>query len=292
MSNDFYTKSGNPGPNSPGSSTTIRAEFELIQDGFEKMPTITGNATKPIRVNAAGTALEASSAQSGLAITSSTVNSTPIGATTPSTGAFTTLSASGSATIGGTATVAGALSAASATFPSGVTADITGDVTSTGTSSFQNIELSGSFTSNGIVVTAPVWVSGTTYSIGEVRVSPIDWQSYRRITAGAGTTDPSLDTTNWAIVTNNMPVITVTGTSESALVNRHYVLTNVSSTTVTLPASPSEGDTLAVTPANSLTTNVIARNGLTIMNLAEDMMLDSLNVTVILRYIASSWRFV
>lgn len=42
-----------------------------------------------------------------------------------------------------------------------------------------------------------VWVSGTTYSIGDVRWSPTDYATYRRITAGAGTTDPSADTTNW-----------------------------------------------------------------------------------------------
>lgn len=44
---------------------------------------------------------------------------------------------------------------------------------------------------------ATVWVSGTTYAIGDVRWSPVNLQSYRRSTAGAGTTDPSLDTTNW-----------------------------------------------------------------------------------------------
>lgn len=43
-----------------------------------------------------------------------------------------------------------------------------------------------------------IWVSGTTYSVGNVRFSPINFQSYRRTTNGAGTTDPSADTTNWA----------------------------------------------------------------------------------------------
>lgn len=42
-----------------------------------------------------------------------------------------------------------------------------------------------------------VWVSGTTYAAGDVRYSPVNFQSYRRLIAGAGTTDPSLDTTNW-----------------------------------------------------------------------------------------------
>jgi hypothetical protein len=44
---------------------------------------------------------------------------------------------------------------------------------------------------------ASVWVSGTTYALGDARYSPINVQVYRRIVAGAGTTDPSLDATNW-----------------------------------------------------------------------------------------------
>lgn len=44
---------------------------------------------------------------------------------------------------------------------------------------------------------AAAWVSGTTYAIGNVVYSPINFGTYRRTTAGAGTTDPSLDTTNW-----------------------------------------------------------------------------------------------
>lgn len=41
------------------------------------------------------------------------------------------------------------------------------------------------------------WVSGTTYAIGDARYSPIDSQTYRRLTSGAGTTDPSADSINW-----------------------------------------------------------------------------------------------
>jgi hypothetical protein len=47
---------------------------------------------------------------------------------------------------------------------------------------------------------ASIWVSGQTYAVGVVRFSPINFLSYRRKTAGAGTTDPSLDATNWALV--------------------------------------------------------------------------------------------
>ena len=41
------------------------------------------------------------------------------------------------------------------------------------------------------------WVSGTTYALGKTVRSPIDHQRYVRVVAGAGTTDPASDTTNW-----------------------------------------------------------------------------------------------
>lgn len=48
--------------------------------------------------------------------------------------------------------------------------------------------------------TATKWVSGTTYAEGASVWSPVDYQAYRRKTAGAGTTDPSADATNWALI--------------------------------------------------------------------------------------------
>ena len=88
-------------------------------------------------------------------------------------------------------------------------------------------------------------------------------------------------------------VAVVSGTSQAAVAGSHYILTNVAATTVTLPAAPSSGDTVWVTWANTLTTNVIARNGQTIMGLAEDMTLDATtNGTVQLRFVNSSWRIV
>jgi hypothetical protein len=42
------------------------------------------------------------------------------------------------------------------------------------------------------------WISGTTYVQGANVWSPINYLSYRRKTNGAGTTDPSADSTNWA----------------------------------------------------------------------------------------------
>lgn len=44
---------------------------------------------------------------------------------------------------------------------------------------------------------AALWVSGTIYSLGALVYSPITGRTYRRKIAGAGTTDPSADATNW-----------------------------------------------------------------------------------------------
>lgn len=41
------------------------------------------------------------------------------------------------------------------------------------------------------------WISGRTYRIGDPVISPATGQQYTRKTLGAGTTDPSLDATNW-----------------------------------------------------------------------------------------------
>jgi hypothetical protein len=44
---------------------------------------------------------------------------------------------------------------------------------------------------------AIAWASGTTYSVGNLAYSLLNFGTYRRKTNGAGTVDPSLDKTNW-----------------------------------------------------------------------------------------------
>lgn len=62
------------------------------------------------------------------------------------------------------------------------------------------------------------WVSGTTYANGAVVWSPINGLAYRRITAsGSGTTDPSLDATNYVVINGTGNVDT---TSAQTLQNK------------------------------------------------------------------------
>lgn len=56
---------------------------------------------------------------------------------------------------------------------------------------------------------ATKWISGTTYADGVVVWSPINYLSYRRKSAGGGTTDPSADGTNWELIAGD---VTQTGT--------------------------------------------------------------------------------
>jgi hypothetical protein len=61
-------------------------------------------------------------------------------------------------------------------------------------------------------------------------------------------------------------------------------LTAVTAATVTLPASPTISDTIYITVANGLTTNVVARNTKNIQGLAEDLTLNTPYASVQLRY--------
>lgn len=83
------------------------------------------------------------------------------------------------------------------------------------------------------VAGAELWVSGTTYAIGDAVWSPINLQTYRRKTNGAGTTDPSLDATNWASLGASGGISTVT--------------TTTSATSITLTSSSTGYQSIAMT---------------------------------------------
>lgn len=55
--------------------------------------------------------------------------------------------------------------------------------------------------SAAMVVSVTAWASGTTYAVGVVVYDPVDFLTYRRKVAGAGTTRPGLDATNWQLLT-------------------------------------------------------------------------------------------
>lgn len=140
---------------------------------------------------------------------------------------------------------------------------------------------------------AAVWVTGTTYSAGAVVWSPITRLTYRRISTGAGTTDPSADPSNWGLASvAAAQLVVVTASSVNAAAGGQYVLTNAGASTVTLPASPAVGDWVEVLVANGRTDNVVARNGRPMMTLGEDMIIDNQYAALRLRYVDATlgWR--
>lgn len=56
--NDFYNATGAPAAGSALSSSTMRAEFASIEDGFDLLPDLTGSGSEFVTVNAGETALE------------------------------------------------------------------------------------------------------------------------------------------------------------------------------------------------------------------------------------------
>lgn len=56
---EYYDHTSYPSTGASGSSSALRAELELIESGFGKLPALAGNGGKVVSVNAGGTALEA-----------------------------------------------------------------------------------------------------------------------------------------------------------------------------------------------------------------------------------------
>lgn len=138
-------------------------------------------------------------------------------------------------------------------------------------------------------LSAGLWVSGTTYSVGQLRFDPTDGYLYRRLTNGAGTTRPGLDTTNWAMQTlPDWSLVNVSTTTQTAVRNLEYAMHNSGASELTLPASPSVGDGLRVAFTNGRTDNYLRRNGQSIMGRAEDMLINIPNWARRLRFIGGT----
>ena len=57
MANDYYTHGSTPAQGSPGASSVMRAEFDLVMAGFAKLPALTANAGRAVVINGGGTGM-------------------------------------------------------------------------------------------------------------------------------------------------------------------------------------------------------------------------------------------
>jgi len=103
---------------------------------------------------------------------------------------------------------------------------------------------------------AAKWVSGTTYADGVLVWSPITRLTYRRKGAGAGTTDPSADTANWAYYPVATQAEAEAGTSDVVMMSPLRVAQAIVAKIPTIAASQAQmeaatANTVVVTPANA-----------------------------------------
>lgn len=103
---------------------------------------------------------------------------------------------------------------------------------------------------------ATEWESGKTYAAGEVVWSPIDFQSYRRRTAGSSTIDPSEDAATWELLGGGGAVDPSPAGDFTAQANKSYWLRG--SFTVTLPPSPSLGNQVSFFKALDATPTIVS----------------------------------
>ena len=132
---------------------------------------------------------------------------------------------------------------------------------------------------------------GTTLTTGLVLESDTTGNLVIKTGAGGGAVAMTINSSQVVSFVNpptgiaGLPPVTVTAsTAITAVAGNHYVLTAATTATVTLPASPTISDTVWITVANSLVTNVVARNGKNIQGIAEDMTLNDPYAAAQLRF--------
>ena len=202
MATDYYTHGSTPSTGSPGSSSTMRAEFDLIEAGFSKLPSLTGNGNRAVIVNAGGSALTLTTgtiALSGAFVTSGafatsgghSVTLTSTGTTNvtlPTTGTLVTRTATETLTnktitapvlsgsITGTYTLAGTPTISSPA----LSGTVTGTYTLAGTPTISSPALSGTVTGTYTLAGTPT-ITGPTISdptiTGVVDAAQIDLTS-------------------------------------------------------------------------------------------------------------------
>lgn len=144
-------------------------------------------------------------------------------------------------------------------------------------------------TATGILSVSKGGTGQTSYTNGQLLIGNTTGGTLAKstLTAGSGITITNgAGSITVASAVSGIPALNiVTGTTQTAVAGNHYVITNVATTTITLPATPAAGDLVWISVGNGLTTNAVARNGSNIQSLAEDLTLNIPYAAVQMRYI-------
>lgn len=261
MTNSFYNTTGTPVTASFGSSAAIRAEFAAIAAGFDKFPTLSGNANKAVVIN---------SLASGLTVTTGTLalgGNVSIGAnfTTSASsvvsisGNFTT---NGAISTSGAVTLAGALTTAAAVTFSGAHA-FTATLTNTTSVTFPTSGTLATTTTPAasIVVGTTAVTSGTSGRVLYNNANTLGEMT----TSGSGTelaltNSPTFTTpTLGAATATSINKLAVTAPATSATLTIADGKTLTASNTLTLTAT--DGATLAIGAGGTLASAAYVATG-------------------------------
>lgn len=187
---EYFDSSGAPSTGSQASSAVIRAEFDLVQAGFGKLPDLSGNGSKAVVVNSGGSGLETTTGTLALAGNFATAGSSAV--TLTSTGATNvTLPTTGTlASLAGTETLTGKTVNLASNTLTGTTAQFNAALsdgsfaTLAGNESFSNKSFSDNLTftgtgnritgdfSNATVANRVMFQSSTTNGATDVLAAP------------------------------------------------------------------------------------------------------------------------
>ena len=230
--NEYYNRSGWPATGAAGQSAPARAELALVEAGFNKLPTMTGNGNKAVLINSAGNALTVSAGTFALAVNFATAGSGAI--TLTSTGATNVTLP----TTGTLATLAGVEELTNKTLTASVAK---GTWTASGTWTIPAVTLGGTVTLNGqafsgaasfgstVLVTGAASLSSTLSVAGDVAVNTNKFTvaassgntsvAGTLAVTGAATLSSTLAVTGAATLSSTLAVTGVTTLSSNLRIN-------------------------------------------------------------------------
>ena len=256
-SGDYYTHGSFPSPSSPATSASMRAELDLIAAGFDKLPTLSGNANKPVLINGSAT---------GLTVAGGTLS---LGGNFAISGAFaTTLTVTGTTTLtlpttGTLATLAGAESLSNKTISSPVlSGTATGTYTLAGAPTISSPTISspvlsgtatGTYTMAGTgTYTSPIINAGT---VGADPTTALGIADKQYVDARFTTPTNLLTNTQWKIRTANLTITKFnaagTGTLPTIAVSSYTTGTNTPVFTTTNTTELKVGDVVKFSGADT-----------------------------------------
>lgn len=124
----------------------------------------------------------------------------------------------------------------------------------------------------------PLAVVPKTYTFDQWR------QAYNELIGEHNLLPPRLDDLEIGL----WPIVSSTAINKAVVANEFCMVT-AAGVTITLPALPENGNSVAIA-VGATTNTLIARNAKTIMGLAENMTIDVANTAIILQYINNDWR--